>query len=119
MGRALNYSGIPIPGFVPGLFTVKGADGRRYALRMQELKNWLQQQFGMPQIAQKKPVSRNTFNGSQGIIAFDITFGLNPDGITRALGHLDLWDGRSFTHQSVDPRDYFTLASKVGMWKSP
>jgi len=43
---------------------------------------------------------------------------LNPDGRTRALGHVDLWDGSSYTHQAEDPRDYFTLESKIGLWKT-
>ena len=119
LSRALNYSGCPIPGGASGLLTVSGADRKWYALRMQELKNWIQRRFGAPQIAAEKPVDRKLFAGITGIIAFDIEFGLNPDGRTRAMGHLDLWDGAKYTHQAEDPRDYFTLATKVVLWKAP
>jgi len=46
------------------------------------------------------------------VIAFDIHF---PD----ATGHLDLWDGSTYVHEAVDPRDYFTLATKVDLWLAP
>lgn len=119
MSRALNYSGIAIPANAAGLYTVSGKDKKHYALRMQELKNWIQFHFGPPQITATRPVDRNGFVGSKGIIAFDITFGLNPDGRNRALGHLDLWDGNSYTHQAEDSRDYFALATKVVLWEAP
>lgn len=119
MSRALNVSGIPIPGKAPGLYTVAGNYGWHYAIRMQELKHWLQHYFGPPQVVESKPVSRTRFEGIKGIIAFDITFGLNPDRRTRALGHLDLWDGKNYTHESEDPRDYFAMATKVVLWLAP
>jgi Type VI secretion system (T6SS), amidase effector protein 4 len=124
MSRALNLSGILIPGKTRGLYTVSGRDQRDYALRVQELKQWIQNRFGPPQItavklSASKPIDRKQFEGSKGIIAFDIVFGLNPDHRTRALGHLDLWDGKNYTHEAEDPRDYFTLATKVVLWVIP
>jgi hypothetical protein len=119
MSRALNLAGVQLPSHDPALYTLSGKDKRRYALRMQELKRWIARRFGAPQITSQRPVSRAAFSGAKGIIAFDITFGLNPDGRTRALGHLDLWDGSAYTHQAEDPRDYFGLATKVSLWKSP
>lgn len=117
MSRALNLAGIKLPSHDPALYTLSGSDKNRYALRMQELKRWLDRHFGHPQIACRKPASRATFAGAKGIIAFDITFGLNPDGRTRALGHLDLWDGNAYVHEAEDPRDYFGLATDVILWK--
>ena len=36
MSRSFNYSGAKIPGNYPGLTTVKGKDGLRYAFRVAE-----------------------------------------------------------------------------------
>lgn len=120
MSRALNYSGMPLPHNKRGLLTVSGADHLWYAIRMQELKAWLYQKLGPPDIVAAKPkIKRELFAESKGIVAFDITFGLNPDGRTRALGHLDLWDGTAYTHEAEDTRDYFLLATKVVLWKAP
>jgi hypothetical protein len=51
---------------------------------------------------------------------FDIVFGLNPDGRTRALGHADLWDGETFfdelSGQSNQRRDFFNIADAVSLW---
>jgi hypothetical protein len=118
MSRALNLAGVQLPSHDPALYTLSGKDKRHYALRMQELKRWIAQRFGAPQITSHMPASRAAFSGVKGIIAFDITFGLNTDGRTRALGHLDLWDGSAYTHQAEDPRDYFDLAKEVALWKS-
>src|SRR5215470_7040235 len=78
MSRAMNYSGVHIPFHHHGLYTVAGRDKLRYALRMQELKNWIQYRFGSPRITAVKPCDRDSFAGFKGIIAFDIHFGLNP-----------------------------------------
>jgi hypothetical protein len=65
------------------------------------------------------------FAGKVGIIAFDIRFGNNHDPRTgarlneRALGHLDLWDGTTFTHEPEANQDYFAIASKVVLWITP
>jgi type VI secretion system (T6SS) effector Tae4 (amidase) len=126
MSRTLNYSGVPVPHNVQGLRTVSGQDHLWYAFAMQELKKWLYQRFGQPQITAVKPhIRREQFAGHKGIIAFDITFGLNVDPntgqtlTTRALGHLDLWDGDRYTHEVEDTRDYFQLATKVVLWEAP
>jgi Type VI secretion system (T6SS), amidase effector protein 4 len=119
MSRALNYSGVEIPAKAAKLYVVRGDDKKYYALRMQELKEWIRGHFGGPQVVSRKPVNKEKFSGQKGIIAFDITFGRNPDGVTRALGHLDLWDGSSYIHQAIDPRDYFGMATMVVLWKTP
>ena len=67
-----------------------------------------------------KPVSRDTFAGPKGIIIFDIRFGLNDDGVTRALGHADLWDGKTFFDEiygiSTPADDFFARADAVSLW---
>jgi len=113
MSRALNYSGVAIPSKFAGLSVVSGKDGRWYAYRMRELKKWIELTFGKPDIAQTKPASgsinRSSFAQHHGIVAFDIHF-------DDASGHLDLWDGKNYIHESADPRDYFTLATSVVLW---
>jgi hypothetical protein len=124
MSRALNYSGVPVPADYPGLRTVRGGDGRRYAFAVQELHHWLLHRFGDPDVYVKgKPVARDRFAGRPGIMLFDIVFGLNADGVTRALGHVDLWDGRTFFDElegvSSPERDFFDIANGVSLWFAP
>ncbi len=51
---------------------------------------------------------------------FDINFGLNEDLKTRALGHVDLWDSKTFydelTKVSSPRRDFFNIADRVSLW---
>jgi hypothetical protein len=121
MSRALNYSGYPIPAHFPGLRTVKGKDKLHYAFAVQEIHAWLKKKFGPPDIYVKgKPVKRDNFLEKKGIILFDINFGLNRDGVTRALGHVDLWDGKTFYDEIVGiswpDRDFFKIAGAVSLW---
>src|SRR5436305_1588344 len=112
LSRAFNYSGDPVPANFPGLHVVSGADKKHYAYRMQELKTWVAYKFGTPGVTARKPVDRATFAGKKGIIAFDIHFG-------DASGHIDLWDGSTFTHEHAAGKDYFALATKVVLWELP
>ena len=110
MSRALNYSGIAIPHGVPNLHVISGADGKWYSYRMRELQHWLGTAFGPADLVETDHLKRSDFAGVSGIIAFDIQF-------DDASGHVDLWDGASYIHQTSDARDYFTLATKVQLWK--
>jgi len=114
LSRALNYSGVHIPTHYEGLSVLSGADAMWYAFRMRELKKWLEATFGEPDFVKVQPagghITRQSFAVMHGIVAFDIEF-------DDASGHLDLWDGSSYIHQSTDPRDYFEMATKVGLWK--
>jgi len=124
MSRAFNYgSSYQIPAHFPGLRTLAGKDGLRYAYAVQEFHKWLKQRLGAPDLIVKgKPVSRDSFAGKKGIIIFDIVFGPNPDG-TRALGHADLWDGQTFYDEldgtSRPDRDFFNIADSVSLWICP
>jgi hypothetical protein len=113
LSRAFNYCGIPIPTKFDGLSVLSGADGKWYAYRMRELKKWMELTFGEPNIVKLKPadghINRDSFAAAHGIVAFDIHF-------ADASGHLDLWDGTRYIHESADPRDYFALATKVVLW---
>src|SRR5262249_8446818 len=113
LSRALNYSGMQIPAHHAGLSTVSGADGLWYAYRMQELRAYLTRTLGQPSISASKSrgasIDRSIFAGKKGIIAFDIHF-------SDAAGHLDLWDGKTFIHEHIAGKDYFTLATKISHW---
>ena len=121
MSRALNYSGIHVPANFHGMRTVGGKDKLHYAFAVQEIHAWLKKKLGPPDIYVKgKPVKRDKFLGKKGIILFDIRFGLIADGVTRALGHVDLWDGNTFfdeiAHISRPDRDFFNIADAVSLW---
>ncbi len=121
MSRTLNYSGVHIPAKHPGLRTAPGRDHLHYAFAVQEMRLWLTSTLGHPNIdVRGKPVSRQPFLQAKGIILFDIQFGMNPDGRTRALGHVDLWDSKTFfdelTKVSSPERDFFQIADRVSLW---
>jgi Type VI secretion system (T6SS), amidase effector protein 4 len=121
ISRALNYSGLHIPASFHGLRTTRGSDGFHYAFAVQEMRVFLTSTLGQPQInVSRKPISREPFKQQKGIILFDINFGLNPDGRTRALGHVDLWDGETFFDEvfgiSSPRRDFFQIATRVSLW---
>jgi hypothetical protein len=113
MSRAFNYSGVPIPRHFAGLNVVSGADHLWYAYRMQELAKWIQHAFGAASLTETsgKSLDRNTIAGMQGIIVFDIHF-------SDAQGHIDLWDGTTFTHERYAGQDYFAFATKIRLWKN-
>lgn len=102
VSRALNYSGFLIPGTIPGLTTVKGADNKRYAFRVSEFRRYMRAVLGPPDITGIKP---EDFAGKKGLIAFEVT------GWSDATGHFDLWDGSKPAHA-----EYFAKASKVQLW---
>jgi len=46
MSRGLNGSGVTVPAHFPGLATVAGADRKRYAFRVAEVRRWLPHAIG-------------------------------------------------------------------------
>ena len=122
MSRAFNRAGHFIPAHLHFMRTVRGADGLNYAFAVQEFHRYLLLDLGEPDILVKgKPVDRQKIAGKKGVILFDINFGLNPDGQTRAMGHVDLWDGQTFFDEisgQSDPqgRDFFKIATAVSLW---
>ncbi len=112
LSRALNYSGVTVPADFAGMKVVRGGDGKYYAYQVRGMRPWLEATFGAPQIRAVRPVDRRRFLGKKGVIAFVIPF-------SDATGHVDLWDGASYTYEQGgqrDPRDYFTLANEVVLW---
>ena len=68
MSRALNGAGAPIPKSYPGMLTVSGADGKRYALRVKELRVYLRATYGAPQLSVRGVAVADSFRGKSGII---------------------------------------------------
>ncbi len=110
----------------PGLLTVRGLDGNRYAVRVKELKNYLKLRYSLPfktLFATTMGVIDNApLKGRRGIIAFDVT------GWGDASGHFTLWDGKELLYSGG--HDYFNMydkfdngkvikVSKCSFWKCP
>lgn len=115
LSRALNYNGAPVPSNFAGLKTVKGGDGKRYGFRVREMNKWLTFALGKPDFDHKKKrgdaFSKDTIVAMKGIIGFDIAF-------ADATGHLDLWDGNTFSSEYHMSVNYWTAATRIWMWKA-
>lgn len=109
MSRALNYSGHEIPNN-DNLRTVPGGDNKRYAFRVQELREYLINQFSIPHHTYNNPdlksIIPQEFIGTKGIIVFTV------DSWSDATGHFTLWDGSN----CIDGTNYWGKASKVEIW---
>lgn len=111
LSRSLNAAGFPVPGNVAGLVTLRGADGLRYALRVEETRKYLTRTYGDPQIVVPlTPPAEppQEISGRQGILCFQVK------GWSDATGHFDLWNGQECRHHA-----YFDLAWRVLLWTVP
>jgi len=110
VSRSMNEAGHAIPGNTPGLFTIVGGDGMRYALRVIEMSQYLTTTYGPPSLRVVIPVegapTPPSFLGRQGIICFDVK------GWTDATGHFDLWNGERCVHNH-----YFHRAQVAYLWE--
>lgn len=109
ISKALNYC----PGHeVPrrnGLLTIPGVDQKRYAIRVRELKRFLLERYGNPQVIYASPmgvIDNCSILGKKGIIAFDVS------GWSDASGHFTLWDGSDLAY--AGGHDYFNLYQNFG-----
>jgi hypothetical protein len=110
LSRSFNYAGVKLKHHdSPFMHTVSGADHNWYAYRMLELRAWIGAKFAAPVLDIRGNTDRSKFSAVQGVIAFEIHF---PD----ANGHLDLWDGGTYIHESVDSRDYFKMSKRTIVW---
>jgi hypothetical protein len=113
LSRGLNYSGTPIPANFSGLMKVKGGDGKYYALRVAEMRKWLPQALGTPDVDLTKKkgdaFDKSAIANMSGVIAFDIQF-------SDATGHLDAWNGSTFSSE-YKTSDYWTSATRITLWK--
>ena len=114
LSRTLNYSGFPLP-YWKEMVTKKGADGKRYAIRVSELRKWLLFRLGKPEFDLRKregdPFDKTRLSTMKGILGFDIRFG-------DATGHLDLWDGARFSSEHMMSRPYWKAATRIWLWEA-
>ncbi len=112
VSRAFNYSGNRIPrSSTDEIVTIRGGDGRNYALRVREFTRYMKRKYGRPDITHDYPEPGGgpipeTFKGRQGVIIFDVR------GWSDATGHADLWNGAKCRHNC-----YFHKASTVMLWR--
>ena len=107
VSRALNYSGDPIPIARAALNTVSGADGRRYAFRVREFRQYLQDKYGPPDYSGGGGAPSKEAQAMRGIILFDV------QGWSDASGHADLWNGSTCEYKC-----YWGEASGVEIWQA-
>ncbi len=124
MSRALNYSGFPIPAGHRGLYVVSGGDKKHYALRVAELKTWLQTVLGPANVvpARGQKIDMNNYKGKKGIIALKIHYTARPGETNAAAGHIDLWDGTQFAgeySQQGEEQGDFDVAQDAVLWVAP
>lgn len=108
ISRALNYSGAPLPsGTSKSFVRVSGADKKWYALRIRELRTYLQATYGPPSLKTHKKIPPSEWALAQGIIMFDV------HGWTDATGHMDLWNGYTCEYEG-----YWSRSFEVYLWAS-
>ena len=123
MSRALNYSNFHIPGpGHSGMSVISGKDHMWYALNHAQLRDWIHQVAGPPQLHQRKPnINQADFSALKGIIALDIRYDARPGEHTAPTGHIDLWFGQFVGElsQAGTEADDFAMASDVQFWVTP
>jgi len=89
MSKAFNYAGKDheIPKSPKGLLTVKGGDGKNYAIRVIEFIDYLHTHYRNPDMVKTGSAMKPESFTDKGIIAWLI------DGWSDARGHFTLWDG--------------------------
>lgn len=114
LSRAMNYSG-NLVAEVAGdeILTLRGADGRPYALRVAEFQRYLRRRYGPPTLSWTYPPQQGgpvpaSFRGRKGILCFEVSVWSD------ATGHFDLWDGSAPRHHG-----YFDVADAVHLWEVP
>lgn len=114
ISRCFNASGNDIPKNPSDeIITIRGGDGKQYALRVREFLRYMTRKYGPPQLRHEYPEGNGgdvppEFLGKQGVIAFEV------DGWTDATGHFDLWNGTKCRHHA-----YFNRAKAVMLWLVP
>jgi hypothetical protein len=115
LSYGFNYVNIPIPSNFGDMTTYKGKDGKRYAIRVRDMRKWMTSKFGNPEFDVKKTAGaafdKTPIQATKGVIGFDISFG-------DATGHVDLWDGVEFTSEYNTSTNYWTAANRISIWKT-
>jgi len=94
MSRGLNYSGVLLPSKTPSKGgAITGKDGYNYWVRVRDMKKFLENEFGTPNVeADGGESAVNEFKHRKGIIAFDVV------GWSNSTGHVTLWDGTDLSY---------------------
>lgn len=115
VSRALNYSGDPIPPRTKKIATVKGSDGKNYAIRTIEFLKYFLDVYGDPSLVVDACesdicdyIQPSRFKGRRGAIHFVV------DVFDGADGHVDLWDGEMCLWNG-----YWHKSEKVYFWECP
>lgn len=110
VSRSMNYAGHPVLQGFSGLATVRGADGLRYAIRVEEFRKYMNYMYGPPTFSEDRETPSEvvpaSFRGVTGVICFRVK------GWSDATGHFDIWDGSSARHS-----EYFHKSYSVLLWK--
>lgn len=104
VSAALNKAGAghAIPNEEAGLVTVRGADNKRYALRVAEFADFMRRRYGEPDLAlYGTDIDEARFKGLRGIICWQVS------GWSDATGHFTLWDDDHGAY--VGSHDYFGM----------
>lgn len=102
--RTLNKSGCIIP-FLPSQ-TISGSNYTWHFYRVKDLKIFLQNRYGLPDIM---GTEMKKFVNKKGIICFDIAY-------LDASGHFTLFDGKIVLGGEHDTDYYFQNASNISLW---
>lgn len=102
MSYALNNSGGKIP-YIRGK-TVSGKKGNWYLYKVADLKKYLEDTYGNPDLEVITPQPFD-FKNKKGILIFDVDW-------ADATGHATLWDGINCSDKC-----YFPKASKAYLWE--
>ena len=95
---ALNRSGAPIDAGIAkriNASTLGTADGHRIIYRVREIRAYLLEAFGRPDVDQIPPCD-DEFVGKHGIVAFSV------HGWSDASGHMALFDGKDYREPGHD-----------------
>lgn len=116
LSYALNHSGISIPE-IPGK-TWKGSDGKNYFREAAQLKAWLTQTFGEPDVVLSSD-TQTPLQMRQSLLGFHnrgIYLMLPKDRAAfQASGHATLWGGLN----AIGGKNYLGYAGKVFLWRLP
>ncbi len=110
LSRAFNYAGDPIIRGFAGIYTLPGADGFQYGVRVAEMEEYLRRKYGEPAVqvsSTDASVRKAAVTGLRGVIQFNVHF---PSG-SKATGHMDIWDMDKARYHS-----YFNRAYEVLLW---
>lgn len=113
MSYILNYCGVSIPQIRNA--TVSGGDKKQYFFRVPDLIQFLQQQWGNPDLVVKTPaVSNAELAKEKGVILFEI------NGWSNARGHATLWSGsQCYDHCYFNERGADYRTDKANFWRLP